>query len=121
MRRNFAKTGVHHSWREFMAKYKVMKVSTSLVNNGNGYQNIVVDCELVNSSNNPARRKYRIATDDRHPDLNNLHSIIDNGLKYSVDMGIGIDISEYKERMYLFFTLPSASGKTMIQVTGERM
>ncbi|CAE6924244.1 TPA: hypothetical protein ACHIYU_002615 [Pseudomonas aeruginosa] len=104
-----------------MAKYKVESFSSNTKDNGNGYLNIYVHCKLINSSGNPTFREYRVSPDDRHRELDVLDSLLASGFGYAVSTGAKVEISEYKERMYLLLTLPSESGSQHFQVTGERI
>lgn len=64
---------------------------------------------------------YRIAPDERFPDLNQLGQLITLGFNQAKVAGKSVEISEYKERTYLFLTMPDVNGGQQIQVTGERV
>ncbi|HHH9275082.1 TPA: hypothetical protein ACP31Q_003823 [Pseudomonas aeruginosa] len=102
-----------------MAKYKVEQFSRILKDNGKGYPNLFIFCKLLNENGNPSIREYRIAPDVRHPDLNILVEAITTGFNQAIESGAWVEISEYEERMYIFLTLPTATGKEQIQVSGE--
>ncbi|MEH6351002.1 hypothetical protein [Pseudomonas sp. 3JA] len=104
-----------------MAKYKVEHFSSTIKDNGRGYDNLFFLCKLINSSGNPATREYRIAPDERFPDLSELDRLITSGFSKAKEAGTAVVISEYKERMYLFLTMPGVNDGQQIQVTGERV
>ncbi len=104
-----------------MAKYKVEQFSSNQLDNGNGYLNIFVLCKLINSGNNRKIHEYRIAPDERYPDIYLLNQIISNGFNYSKNSGQYIEIKEDKERLYLWMHLPSIGGQQLHQFSGERM
>lgn len=104
-----------------MAKYKVEQFSSNQLDNGNGCLNIFVLCKLINSNNNGKIYQYRIAPDERYPDIDLLNELISNGFNYSKSSGQYIEIREYKERLYLWIHLPSIGGQELHQFTGERI
>lgn len=90
-----------------MAKYIVKQYSTSFFDNGNGYLNIYLLCELINSGGNPRIFKFRIAPDTTYPDINQLNNIIQYGFSFAATNQKKIEYSEYPDRLYLNFSLPS--------------
>ncbi|GFM85877.1 hypothetical protein PSCICO_12760 [Pseudomonas cichorii] len=104
-----------------MAKYRVEQFSSAIKNNGRGYENLFILCKLVNSVGNPALREYRIAPDERHANLNELSQLITLGFNQAKATGKSVEISEFKERMYLYLTMPDVNDGQPIQVTGERV
>lgn len=103
-----------------MAKYKVEQFSSAIKDNGRGYDNLFILCKLINSSGNPAVREYLMAPDERFPSLENLEKLISDGFNQAKRTGKSVEISEYKERTYLFITMPDINDGQQIQVTGER-
>lgn len=53
--------------------------------------------------------KYRISTDERHPNLIQIQNDFRTGLTLAKNTEAVIDISEYLERMYIFVTFPNTS------------
>lgn len=104
-----------------MAKYKVLEFNQMIKDNGKGYDNLFLSITLQNSAGNTAKWEYRISPDTRWPDLARLTSTIATGLAFSQQTGALIELSDFKERMYLFLVLPSPAGKESIQVTAEKM
>lgn len=103
-----------------MAKYKVEQFSSAIKNNQSGVPNLFLLCKLLNSANNPAVREYRISPDVRFPDLAELDRLITGGFLQAKQTGASVEISEYKERVYLFLTLPGVNSGQAIQVSGSR-
>lgn len=104
-----------------MAKYRVEQFSSAIKDNGRGYDNLFILCKLINSSGNSALREYRIAPDERFPDLNALSQLIMVGFNQAKVAEKSVEITEYKERTYLFLTMPDVNNGQPIQVTGERV
>lgn len=104
-----------------MAKYKVDHFSSQIKNNERGAENIYLLCKLENSAGNSKIREYRVSPDVRHPDLLSLEEMISNGFTQAKASRINVEISEYKERMYLFFKLPGVNNGEQFQVSGERI
>ncbi|QPB79483.1 hypothetical protein EHE21_08850 [Proteus sp. GOKU] len=90
-----------------MAKYIVKQSSTTILDNGNGYLNIYLLCELINSGGNPRIFKFRIVPDETYPDINVLNNIIKYGFSFAEINKKKIEYSEFPERLYLNFSLPS--------------
>jgi hypothetical protein len=60
---------------------------------------------FVNSS--VGSHHYRVCSDDRHPDLNQIHLNLNSGLNSSSN-GLGdFSIDEYLERSYIFVSYPN--------------
>ncbi|MQT73330.1 hypothetical protein [Pseudomonas helleri] len=104
-----------------MAKYKVEQFSSAIKNNKNGKPNLFILCKLLNSSNNPATREYQISPDERFPDLAELNALVTGGFDQAKTTGAKVEISEYKERFYLFLTLPGVNDGQSIQVSGSQV
>lgn len=62
--------------------------------------------------------KYRVCSDDRHPDLTQIVTNLKAGLQTAKDTDADFQINEYSERMYLFVIYPY--GK-IEQYTGSRV
>jgi len=54
--------------------------------------------------------KYRIWADERHKDIFAIARHLKDGLSMAKAARSKIDISDYAERMYVFFTLPNSTG-----------
>lgn len=104
-----------------MAKYKVLKFTYEIKDNGNGCDNLYLSLWLQNEAGNPAYREYLISPDTRWPDLEELKNIIVGGLTFARRTGALIELSDYEERMYLFLVLPTDAGKVDIQVTAKKI
>ena len=82
----------------YLQKFKVQ------IENENGYDILYVTIWTdVNSV------KYRISTDERHPDLQQIKNDFIQGLTIAKTTDSSIDIEEYLERMYIFVNFPNAS------------
>lgn len=104
-----------------MAKYKVDQFSSSIKDNGKGFDNLFVLVELLNQSGNPVTREYRIWSDVRFPDLNQLAGLLSHGFNKAKADSLSVEISEFAERMYLFLTLPEVNNGDQIQVSAVRL
>ncbi|WP_218187373.1 MULTISPECIES: hypothetical protein [unclassified Pseudomonas] len=104
-----------------MAKYKVDHFSSQIRNNERGAENIYLLCKLENSAGNSKVREYRVSPDVRHPDLSSLEDMISTGFNHAKATRTNVEITEYKERLYLFFKLPGVNDGEQFQVTGERL
>lgn len=104
-----------------MAKYGVEQFSSTIKDNGRGHDNLYIFCKLINSSGNPAVREFRISPDVRFPDLDVLSQTITRGFNQAKTDGTSVEIREFKERTYLFLTMPAVNDGQQIQVTGERV
>jgi len=104
-----------------MAKYKVEQFSSTIKDNGRGRDNLFILCKLINSANNATSREYRISPDERFPNLQELAGLITLGFNQAKANGKSVEISEFKERVYLFLTMPDVNGGQQIQVSGERV
>lgn len=104
-----------------MAKYNVEHFSSTIKDNGRGYDNLFFLCKLIYSSGNSTTREYRIAPDERFPNLSELELLVTSGFSQAKAAGTAVVINEYKERMYLFLTMPGVNDGQLIQVTGERI
>ena len=62
--------------------------------------------------------KYRISSDERHPDLNVIHQDLNAGLSQAVNSELPFGINEYHERTYIFITYPNGDIK---QYTANRL
>lgn len=62
--------------------------------------------------------KYRIHCDDRFPDLKQIKQHIETSLQKAKTNFLNVEISEYKERDYLFFDVQSIGQN---QYTGTRL
>ncbi|MFJ5350424.1 hypothetical protein [Pectobacterium parvum] len=92
-----------------MAKYKVLGYNLAIRDNGNGYPNLYLDTSLQNSASNVSQRQYRIASDTRHPDIMQIHNHLSSGFQSAMQNGLSVEISEFKERMYLFIKTPTSA------------
>jgi hypothetical protein len=104
-----------------MAKYKVEQFSSTIKDNGRGHDNLFIHCKLINSADNATSREYRISPDDRFPNLHELAGLITLGFNQAKANGKSVVISEYKERVYPFLTMPDINDGQQIQVSGERV
>lgn len=50
--------------------------------------------------------EYQIATDTRHPQLDDIETYLNNGLNEALKTGKKIDIRDFEERMYVFIETP---------------
>lgn len=75
----------------------------------------VINLEVVSST---ARVKYRISSDERHPDINIIQQDLDEGLHEAQSTNASFEISEYLIRNYILITYPN--GKTK-QYTAKRL
>lgn len=89
-----------------MARYKVLNYRLTTRDNGNGFNNLYLDIALQNAASNQSQRQYRIASDTRHPDLYQIASHLNNGFQHAMLNQLSVEISEFKERMYLFIKTP---------------
>ena len=62
--------------------------------------------------------KFRISTDDRHPNLKKIMVNLKSGLQMAMDTDKDFMINELPERTYLFVTYPSGNQE---QYTGSRV
>lgn len=62
--------------------------------------------------------EYRIQSDDRFPDLQQIKQHIETSLQNAKTDFLNVEISEYKERYYLFFDVQSIGQN---QYTGARL
>lgn len=104
-----------------MAHYYVRQFSSNLLDNGNGYKNIFILCELMNSNGNFKIHQYRIAPDVRYENINFLNEIIEAGFNCAKNTSSKIEIREDKDRFYLWLYLPINGVIEQLQVTGERV
>ena len=104
-----------------MAKYKDEQCSSTIKDNGRGRDNLFIHCKLINSAGNANSREYRISPDERFPNLHDLAGTITLGFNQAKAAGKSVEISEYKERVYLFLTMPDVNDGQPIQVSGERV
>ncbi|MFB4250914.1 hypothetical protein [Pseudomonas idahonensis] len=104
-----------------MAKYKVEQFSSTIKDNERGCDNLFIHCKLINSAGNAKSREYRISPDERFPNLHELAVLITLGFNQAKVSGTSVEITEYKERMYLFLTMPGVNNGQQIQVSGERV
>lgn len=63
-------------------------------------------------------KKYRICTDDRHPDLGRIHQHLLDIKKETQTNFAKIEISEYLERMYIFV---KCTGFEQAQYTAQKI
>ena len=62
--------------------------------------------------------RYSIQSDTRAPDRNELVKFIDTSLKKAMEDFLNVEISEYKERIYLFYKVQTFEQR---QFTGKRI
>ncbi|WP_274056225.1 hypothetical protein, partial [Escherichia coli] len=65
----------------------------------------------------PSLHQYRIAPDTRHPDINLIKAHLDEGFQQAKSEGLKVEISDYKERLYLYIRTP---GNNLMQYSGCR-
>lgn len=76
----------------------------------------IVDLEVTTSDG--VSYKYDIRQDEREPDLVNIKKHIEDCLQKARQEFLNVEISEYKERSYLFFKVQSIG---QAQYTGFRI
>ncbi|MDK2518407.1 hypothetical protein [Escherichia coli] len=91
-------------------------VRTFLRNNGNGCANLYLEV-LLQGTSTPSLHQYRIAPDTRHPDINLIKAHLDEGFQQAKSEGLKVEISDYKERLYLYIRTP---GNNLMQYSGCR-
>ncbi|MCQ4095004.1 hypothetical protein NOM73_06290 [Erwinia persicina] len=103
-----------------MADYKVKAflVQRKMINEGKT-EAIILTASLINSAGNPKEISYWL-TDDTRATLEQIETILNAGFGYAKANSAKVGISEFLERTYIFFTLPSATGKTNHQFTGDK-
>ncbi|MBQ4801075.1 hypothetical protein J8L73_18445 [Pseudoalteromonas sp. MMG006] len=84
-----------------MAKYEVAGFDIQVKDNGNGVNNIYL---TINTSKK--KLSYRIWKDERYPDLLTIGKYLEDGLKLAKSTSAKIEVSDYRERLYVFFKLP---------------
>lgn len=75
----------------------------------------IVDLEI---HTNDGVYKYDIRKDERAPNINQIRDYIEDALKKAQQDFLTVEISEYKERDYLFFEVKSIG---RVQYTGYRI
>ena len=76
--------------------------------------NIVVHLEIITDIN---VTKFRISSDTRCPDINDIANKLQQGLQASMNTNTPFGIDEYSDRMYIFVNYPDGSTE---QYTGSR-
>lgn len=104
-----------------MAKYKVRSFSILVKDNGGGYDNLYLSCELVNSAGNPLVRKYRIWSDENIKDLGLIEELIEQGLDKAKDDSSSIELTEYLERNYIFLTMPGVNEGQQLKFSAQSL
>ncbi|EGZ0272863.1 hypothetical protein JJA93_005313 [Escherichia coli] len=99
-----------------MAKYTVCDYQSTIRNNGNGCANLYLEV-LLQGTSTPSLHQYRIAPDTRHPDINLIKAHLDEGFQQAKSEGLKVEISDYKERLYLYIRTP---GNNLMQNSGCR-
>ncbi|MGJ4253839.1 hypothetical protein ACP72I_29205, partial [Klebsiella pneumoniae] len=56
----------------------------------------------MQGTSTPSLHQYRIAPDTRHPDINLIKAHLDEGFQQAKSEGLKVEISDYKERLYLY-------------------
>lgn len=90
------------------------------VNTDNELERIHLYLETTNKKGNSKVVKYWMAEDTR-ASINNIIDTLNNGLLYAKNNNYQISISEFPDRQYLFFNLPSKKGFNNYQFTGARI
>ncbi|HAT6800628.1 hypothetical protein I5403_11900 [Citrobacter farmeri] len=103
-----------------MAKYSVNSFSVYTRVDQNEIERVYLEVELINSSGNPKKATYSM-TDDTRATTQGIINALNQGFAYAQHNYAKVGISEFKERMYLFFDLPSAQGKQSYQFTGKKI
>lgn len=103
-----------------MAKYSVNSFSVYTRVDPNGIERVYLEVDLTNSSGNPKIATYSM-TDDTRATTQGIVTALNQGFSYAQQNYAKVGISEFSERMYLFFDLPSAQGKQNYQFTGKKL
>ncbi|MBJ2082110.1 hypothetical protein [Serratia ureilytica] len=103
-----------------MAKYRVTTYSISIKKDSKDIERVYLDASLINSKGN-IKSVYYWMVDDSRASIQSIYNDISQGLTYAVTNNLSIEISEYPERTYLFFSLPSQNGKVNLQYTGAKI
>jgi hypothetical protein len=83
------------------------------------YDNITITVVNVTIETDLGITKYRIASDDRHPNINRIEDSFEKGLSDALNNETSnIKINEYSERSYVFVDFPDG---TSAQYTGARI
>ncbi|MFJ5467149.1 hypothetical protein ACIPSG_15785 [Pectobacterium sp. CHL-2024] len=103
-----------------MADYSVNQflVTRQIINDGKT-QAVILTASLTNSAGNPKQISYWM-TGDTRATLEQIEIALNAGFSYAQGNHTKVGITEYLERMYLFFTLRSVNGKTNHQFTGGK-
>lgn len=103
-----------------MAKYTVNSFSVTTSVMPNGVTRVYLDANLTNQAGNPKIAKYWMV-DDTRASTQGIINILNQGFSYAVQHFAKVGISEFAERNYLFFDLPSQSGRENHQFTGAKI
>ena len=105
-----------------MAKYRVKKYVSNIIDIGGGSHKLLIICDLENDSETINTHYYRIADDTNAPDLKDIKLTIDNGFSEAMSRNKSIEISINAVRRYINITLPDKDNKNQqYQFTGIKM
>ncbi|HAT3902173.1 TPA: hypothetical protein KE043_004245 [Citrobacter koseri] len=101
-------------------KFAINGFDIHLENDNNGSKRIYLELETTSKSGLPKRASYWMAQDSRASNQE-IINLLNNGLSHAKNNNKQISISEFPERQYLFFKLPSEEGLQTYQFTGARI
>ena len=94
-----------------MAKYHVKKYTSNIIDIGDDHHSLLIICVLENARKKINTHCYKIFNDTNEPDLLVIKNTIDNGFSEAINENKSIEISLYKERMYINMILPDKENK----------
>lgn len=103
-----------------MAKYSVVSYVVRIEADEKNMERVFLDAELINSGGNTKMYSYWMV-DDTRAFIQSIYEDVQQGFDYAIKNFGKIEISEFEERIYLFFGFPSVSGKVNRQYTGKRI
>lgn len=103
-----------------MAKYSVVSYEVYTRIDGDNVERVYLDVDLTNTGGNTNHHSFWMV-DDARATIQSIVNDIKQGFDYAIDYHAKIEISEFPERIYLFFKLPSINGAITRQYTGKRI
>lgn len=103
-----------------MAKYTVNSFSVSTGVTPNGFTRVYLDVNLTNQAGNPKIAQYSLSEDTRAT-TQGIVNILNQGFSYAQQIFAKVGITEFAERNYLFFDLPSQGKRENHQFTGKKI
>lgn len=103
-----------------MAKYSVVSYQVKIGTDEKGIERVYLDTELTNSGGNTKSYSYWMV-DDTRATIQGIYNDVQQGFDYALEHYAKVEISEFEDRIYLFFGFPTYSGKINKQYTGKRI